>query len=519
MRKRAWPIAVVLALVAISYIAYRHTVTVFRTEQGHLIHAISVAQKAQASEFDAESAPYVWFDMRPPLGLVQFWDRLLTTMMDTAPGEEPVMVAGSPTDEEMDPNLEGSEGEVRVDRVIMSSEQQDAMHDSHRRFVDAARQLAPDMPFQKGSRGIVMTAGGQYVGMLILSLVMLRRTGSALPVQVFLDSREDYDVQLCEYTLPQLNAQCVIMAKIFARTERMPKLEKFQFKVFSIIFSSFQNVLFLDADAFPIHNPDTLFDVDPFDYHGLVTWPDLWYPTTSPRFYRIAGVDLPPMGVRKSSESGIILYDKARHAESLLLAAYYNFYGPDHYYPLLSQNAHGQGDKETFLHAAMALGKPFYDVKAEVGFLGRWVNGKFETAGMKQADPREEYALRLQRFDSQRHSKRAAGEGNGKEAPQVAAVAGTVARPLFIHHNLVKIDMHNMGTENEGLLEVLRRPNEEGKPWPLWGPDGKLNAATGYDVELAMWETMLNFGCSSSSMPWCEQLAAYVQEAFHSEAA
>ncbi|KAK7679537.1 Golgi alpha-1,2- mannosyltransferase [Cerrena zonata] len=42
---------------------------------------------------------------------------------------------------------------------------------------------------------------------------------------------------------------------------------------------------------------------------------------------------------------------------------YYNYYGPDYYYPLLSQGAAGEGDKETFIAAAHKLKLPYYQVK------------------------------------------------------------------------------------------------------------------------------------------------------------
>lgn len=42
---------------------------------------------------------------------------------------------------------------------------------------------------------------------------------------------------------------------------------------------------------------------------------------------------------------------------------YYNTYGPDYYYPLLSQGAAGEGDKETFIAAAHKLNLPYYQVQ------------------------------------------------------------------------------------------------------------------------------------------------------------
>jgi alpha 1,2-mannosyltransferase len=61
--------------------------------------------------------------------------------------------------------------------------------------------------------------------------------------------------------------------------------------------------------------------------------------TASHLFYDIFRIDVAPMNFRRASESGIILYSKRRHAAGLLLATYYNYFGPDFYYPLLTQGA------------------------------------------------------------------------------------------------------------------------------------------------------------------------------------
>lgn len=57
-----------------------------------------------------------------------------------------------------------------------------------------------------------------------------------------------------------------------------------------------------------------------------------------------------------------MMIDKEKHFRSLVLAMYYNYYGPNYYYPLLSQGAAGEGDKETFIAAAHKFGLPYYQV-------------------------------------------------------------------------------------------------------------------------------------------------------------
>ena len=81
----------------------------------------------------------------------------------------------------------------------------------------------------------------------------------------------------------------------------------------------------------------------------------------------------------------------------MLLIAYYNLYGFSHYYTLMSQHALGQGDKETFLAAALALNASHYVVNAPVstpGFTpkgpGAAEKGNFAGAGCIQHDPRDD---------------------------------------------------------------------------------------------------------------------------------
>lgn len=435
----------------------------------------------------------------PSPELKVFWSDLLNELVGAKPLAGPVQVIGRPRDEDMDPNKPYTDGSQPTDIIRINDSDREGLQNAHERFAAAVGHLAPRMPYKKRSRGIVMTAGGRYIGMAITSLLMLRRTGSNLPVELFLDSAEDYNHHLCDERLPKLNARCLIMDDVFSSTPDMPKLEKFQFKVFSIIFSEFSDILFLDADAFPIHSPDYLFDNNPYKSYGLVTWPDLWMPTVSPVFYDLANLTAPPLKSRRSSESGIMMYDKSRHAESIILASYYNFYGPHYYYPLFSQGAHGEGDKETFLHSAAVLGKPFYDVKTPMGFLGRWIKGDFRTAGMKQADPVEDYNLQLLKRNKGQANKE---EKDGKNEKR--------ARWLFLHHNIVKLDLRKMDDPVDTVSEL----NENGKLMRMWGDDNKLIEMSGYDVEKVMWEEIIKANCETSYFEQCERLREFYTSVF-----
>ena len=197
---------------------------------------------------------------------------------------------------------------------------------------------------------------------LLVSLRLLRRTGCSLPVEVFIPTFDGYEPKLCEKVLPSLNAKCVMLADDLlnvADPEGKQELAAYQIKPFVLLLSSFNEVLFLDADNFPVTDPELLFSSRPFLDTGLIIWPDLWCASQSPFFYSITGAPETPLREHPSSESGQIMYDKTRHIEDLLLACYYSYYGPGLWYPMLSQGYPGEGDKETYLRRRSRIEREF----------------------------------------------------------------------------------------------------------------------------------------------------------------
>ena len=193
-----------------------------------------------------------------------------------------------------------------------------------------------------------MTAGGKYINVLLVSLRMLRRSESHLPAEIFFDKWTPEVRNLCDKILPDLNARCLVFGEIWTSTSSMRKLQSYQLKIFALLFSTFEEVLFLDADAFPGFNPDALFISEPFAGAGLVTWPDFWAVTSSATFFEVAKLPFAEISDRASTESGVLMVSKRRHSRTLLLAAYYNYFGPGIYYPLLSQGAQGEGQVYQF---------------------------------------------------------------------------------------------------------------------------------------------------------------------------
>jgi alpha 1,2-mannosyltransferase len=101
------------------------------------------------------------------------------------------------------------------------------------------------------------------------------------------------------------------------------------------------------------------------------------------------------------------------HADTLLLAAYYNYNGPKHYYPMFPQKDPGEGDKETYLQVALVLDalqrqgaykpptawmkrgvcvkKGYWDIKMLPNVHGRLSKSTWRGMFMQQMDPMEAY--------------------------------------------------------------------------------------------------------------------------------
>ena len=315
--------------------------------------------------------------------------------------------------------------------IEMPSADVAGMEYHHSNFVKAISVHPPKIVYNAGTRGIVVTAGGSYLPLAVVTLRILKRLGSTLPMDIFLQSSKEYETHICEEVLPKLNARCVILSEILAATaaDKKPEIKHYQLKIFAMLFSSFEDMLFLDADSWPIVDPARLFKMEPYKSTGMVLWPDFWYPSQSKYWYEIAHIGRPAIHFRASCEAGQIMLSKKKHYKTLLVAAYYNFWGPEHYYPLLGQGAPGEGDKDTFLAAADVAKEPYYAVSEKVVAIGhnnpdpRSDDGVSGFA-MVQFDPVEDYIL-TQKKNLWRIK-------NPSVAPS--------PKPMFVHANTVKLN-------------------------------------------------------------------------------
>ncbi|KAK6455602.1 mannosyltransferase putative-domain-containing protein [Scheffersomyces xylosifermentans] len=280
-----------------------------------------------------------------------------------------------------------------------------------------------------GSSGYVLVGGGRYSWLSYLVIRQIRATGAKKPIELFLSNEEEYEKDFCEVVLPKYNARCnVFDTKLALDLKKRFNLGGYQYKMLALMSSKFENVLYLDSDNFPTRNMDYLFESDLFKKNGLILWPDAWARTTNPKYYDIAGIKVKENKLRYSaydkkeaekeglqnvkplseynfknswfhdfegalpdptSETGMLLINRTSHLRTLLLCLYYNVFGPDYYYPLLTQGSAGEGDKETFIAAATAMGEPYFQTLRQFKWTGyvSQVDNKFTSKALAHYDP------------------------------------------------------------------------------------------------------------------------------------
>ncbi len=384
--------------------------------------------------------------------------------------------------------------------IKLTPEQLGAMKRAHNRIASRLPDTYPEGLY-KGD-GIVFVGGGIFSWYSLLSIRNIRKLGCSLPIEIVIPNEEEYEPELCDKIFPAYGARCIYLPKILDDSVRADFLFKgYQYKSLALMVSSFENVLLLDADNVPVISPEPLFHSAPFNETGLVIWPDFWKRTTSPYFYDIAGIEVdrntrlstgystyghfekencPKDKVLfhqykgafpdPSSESGQLLISKKMHTRDLWLTLYYNLFGPDYFYSLLSQGAAGEGDKETFLAGAHALNKKYYQVRKLVEAVGMFRDGKFHGIAMKQYNAIDDYALSVEYKDA---------VDEVKESP----------RFMFLHINFPKLNPAAI------ISSGLTYDKKTGKRNRLFGKS--INNELDYDFELTQWQSMKALICDN----------------------
>lgn len=368
------------------------------------------------------------------------------------------------------------------DLLPLTAEEKSQMKGSFQKVLNGFKALNMDVfgrndKTPTSGKGIVMVGGHKFSWLSLLNIHQLRRRGSTLPVEVYIPTAKEYDDHFCMSVLPELDARCVLGYEElpFAQYEKFFNLQRYEYKIMAILTSNFEDVLLLDSDNVVLENPDGLFSWDVYKEYQLVLWPDCWQRTTNPFLFDMLNVtidyssvedysmynlhNLPGAIPNPSTESGMMLVNKRSQVDTLLIALYFNIFGFDYYYPLITQGSAGQGDKDTYILAAYGAKNPVYQVKQGVTFIGRFEkDGGFTSGALGQCDPTTQ---------------------DEKKAKIGSSGCSTY---MFLHLSFPKF-------YPEEIADKLK------------GPDGHIvefdGVDWGYDLELQIWEMMCQLLCSN----------------------
>ena len=187
-----------------------------------------------------------------------------------------------------------------------------------------------------------MIGGGRYFASAYVTIRVLRHVGTRLPIQLWHLGGEltAHDRSLME----DLDVQCVDADRL--RSDRPFRFidghwwKGWQLKPYAVMHCPFREVLLLDADCYPVHAPDSLFDWPDYRQSGAVFWPDI-----ESSLVLLRDSDVEAFGVFPfedlPTESGQLLINKEQCWRELSLAMHYNAQA-DYTYNIL------WGDKDTY---------------------------------------------------------------------------------------------------------------------------------------------------------------------------
>lgn len=209
----------------------------------------------------------------------------------------------------------------------------------------------PKYPGHFEGQGIVVTGGGKYFVSAYITIRVIRHVGCKLPIELwYLDGEMDDEMidLLAPYAVTCHNASELARGTGYFLDHWW---KGWQLKAFALLHSSFQEVLMLDADCYPVRDPAFVFDWPEYRQTGAIFWPDIGESVRL--FPPIAAASLGvPSFVESPSESGQLVVNKQKCWKELNLAKHYNA-DADYVYHIV------YGDKDTFPVAWHRLGSPY----------------------------------------------------------------------------------------------------------------------------------------------------------------
>lgn len=240
---------------------------------------------------------------------------------------------------------------------------------AHRDAATLAIEQTPEYEPVEQDRGIVVVGGGRYFVSAYVTIRVLREVGCTLPIELW---------HLNGEITPEMDAILRPLGVTFRNADSPDEVSfrflshwwrGWQLKAYALRYCSFREVLLLDADSYPVRNPEFLFDWRQYRERGAIFWPDLAkHADMVPQHaFEVFGCD-PFPGL--PTESGQIMLNRELCWRELNLALHYNAHA-DFVYKII------YGDKDTYPVAWSRLGRKHARMFPMV---------RFDTVALLQAD-------------------------------------------------------------------------------------------------------------------------------------
>ncbi len=197
-------------------------------------------------------------------------------------------------------------------------------------------------------RGFVTCGSGFKHDVCLYVLInRLRDIGCNLPIEIWYNGAKEYNGILFD-KLKQINDVEIIDAHKLLYEKgldswlyRHNSLNGWELKTYCLIHSKFKDILFLDADNFPMINPEYLFDSKEYLENGAIFWKDRGRLARDRFVWKIMDI---PYRDEPEQESGQVLIDKSKLWDVLVLSQWMQ----NHSYYMYN---HIHGDKD-MLHVS-----------------------------------------------------------------------------------------------------------------------------------------------------------------------
>ncbi|KAL6451358.1 MNN13 putative alpha-1 [Candida maltosa Xu316] len=211
---------------------------------------------------------------------------------------------------------------------------------------------------KSSGKGIVLTISDDHVSDTVNLIRVLRALNNKLPIEIIYNTRlspasKQKIVECSRMPFESYPKQQVTFVNIHDTIERnyINRFIKFDFKFLAMLFTSFEDFIFLDADTVLFKSPEYFFNLQGYKQTGAYFFKDrgmlLYHPPKDIDLFREFGAseiessmfDIPMMsnfttnreffrGLVHYMESGLVVMNKKRHFTSLLMAIEMNFFHP-----------------------------------------------------------------------------------------------------------------------------------------------------------------------------------------------